>query len=71
MQQMTNNYKRSYIKAYDALSTLSQCKKSETPQAPMDADRICLHFIYLFLFIQYLKRNTQLATIASLPCGPL
>ena len=26
---------------------------------------------HFYLFIQYLKRNTQLATIASLPCGPL
>ena len=27
--------------------------------------------IFLFVFIQYLKRDTQLATIASLPCGSL
>ena len=32
--------------------------------------RILTYFIF-YLFIQYLKRNTQLATIASLPCGPL
>ena len=28
-------------------------------------------FILFILNIQYLKRNTQLATIARLPCGPL
>ena len=27
--------------------------------------------VFLFVFIQYLKRDTQLATIASLPCGSL
>ena len=28
-------------------------------------------FLFIYLFIQCLKRVTQLAILASLPCGPL
>ena len=45
--------------------TLTSFKSFVVPRSHYD--RL---YLFIYLFVQYLKRVVHLATIASLPCGP-